>query len=383
MPLNEPAHLLLVTNTLVHGGAEAMLVRLAQTLNPRIVRPVALCLKEAGPGAEVLYQNQIPVHQHLLAHKYDFRVAARIIRLLRKYAPACIMAVGSGGDRMFWSTLAGRYIDAPVIVWSHVFPTVDYQAFERINRFLYPWVDAFVALGKRHQEALIRHEKISPQRLHVIRNGIDVSRFRIPEWKTSARQRMGVKDPHKIIIGHISNLRPVKKQNLFIEAARQIHNLRKNAVFVLIGDGPSRSKVQKKINEIDPEGKFIKWLGARDDVAELLQGMDIVCLTSRCECLSVAMLEAMATGKPFVAPRAGSLDEALIDHHTGRFFDPPTADQLAKVLIELIDDPDRRKQIGRNAQSKIESDFTACQMAREFENLVTGLLHNHGKISQV
>jgi glycosyltransferase involved in cell wall biosynthesis len=353
-----------------------MLVRLARALNPQSVRPVVICLKEAGPVADTLRQHHIPIHQNLLNHKYDFRVLFRLAGLVRYYAPSCLMAVGSGGDRMFWSTLAGRLAGAPVIVWSHIFPTADYQAFERINRLLYPWVNAFVALGRNHRQALIEHERIPADRLHIIRNGIEVSRFQISEWKDSARHRIDIKAPQRIIIGLLSNIRPVKKQKLFIEAARQTHIRRPNTFFALVGDGPSRHEIEKKIQKIDPEKTFITSLGARDDVAELLQGMDIVCLTSRCECLSVAMLEAMAAGKPFVAPNTGSLDEALIDHQTGRFFDPPDAEQLTNVLIDLIDKPDRRKQIGHQAQRKVESDFTVQQMADEFEQLVTSLLNN-------
>ena len=101
-----PIHLLMVTNRLAPGGAEQMLVRLALQLDPRLVRPVVLCLKDPGPWAERLRGRDVPLHAHLLAHKYDFRVIGRIRRLIEQYSPAVVMAVGNGGDRMFWSTLA-------------------------------------------------------------------------------------------------------------------------------------------------------------------------------------------------------------------------------------------------------------------------------------
>jgi glycosyltransferase involved in cell wall biosynthesis len=124
----------------------------------------------------------------------------------------------------------------------------------------------------------------------------------------------------------------------------------------------------------DPDGAFIRMLGERGDVATLMQGLDVVCLTSGWqECLSVVMLEAMAASKAFVAPRTGSLDEALVDGVTGRFFEPLTPDALAAVLIELLDDPAQRDRLGQRARQKVRAEFSVDRMARAFESLVSRL----------
>lgn len=364
----------MVTNTLVAGGAEAMLIQLARSLDPRWVRPVVLCLGEAGPAAGALADEAIPVHARLLAHKYDVRVISRISELVRRYEPACIMAVGSGGDRMFWSTLVGRRQRVPVIVWAHIFPDAAYHAFEWSNRLLYRWVDTFIALGQRHKAALIAHEWIPATRITVIRNGIDPAPFEKAEQRPAARQLLGLADERTLAVGIIANLRPDKRHDIFIEAAARTHAARPDTRFFIVGDGPQRPAVERMVARVDPRGEFIRMLGAREDVPVLMQGLDIVCLTSGWhEVLSIAMLETMAAGKAFVAPRIGSLDEALIDGRTGRFFNPPTAENLARVFIEWIDQPEQRRQLGEQARAKVRAEFTAKQMAQAFERIVLDL----------
>lgn len=373
---HQPVRLLLVTNTLAPGGAEAMLVRLALGLDREVVQPVVLCFKEPGVLAGELAGRSIPVHSWLLRHKFDLRVVGKLCRLIRRYEPVCVMAVGNGGDRMFWSALAARRTGAAMVVWSHVFPTVGHLTFEWLNRRLYGNVDAFVALGQRHREALVGLEGIPADRVHVIHNGIDVQAFAHEQGRGEARSRLGVGDEETVVVGIVANLRPDKRHDVYVEAAAKVRAERKACRFVIIGDGSQREAVRQMAAERDPGGAFISILGERDDVPTLLHGLDIVCLTSEWqECLSVAMLEAMAAGKAFVAPRIGSLDEALIDGRTGRFFEPLTAEALAAVLIELIDQPEKRASLGQQARARVRAEFSTDRMARRFEQLVTGLYH--------
>lgn len=349
-----------------------MLVRLAGALDPARVRPVVICFREAGIWGRPLTEARIPLHENLLRHKYDIAVVGRLRRLILGNRPACIMAVGSGGDRMFWSTLAGRATEAPVIVWSHLFPTAGEPEFEWINRRVYRWVDAFVALGRRHAAALAAAADVPSRRIHVIHNGIDVDQVHQPDQRERARHLLNLGSGH-VAIGLVANLRPIKQVDLFIDAAARVGVVRPETRFFVVGEGALRSELEARIARLGRLGANIRLLGAREDVPLLLQAFDVVCLTSRRECLSVAMLEAMAAGKPFVAPRVGSLDEALIDGETGRFYEPQNAEGLTAVLTELVDSPDERQRLGRSAQAKVRAEFRLEQMARAFEDLMERL----------
>jgi len=370
----EAKRLLLVTNRLATGGAEHMLITLARLLDRRRVVPLAACLQEPGPLACQLEAAGVGVHTYLSRHKADVFTVDRLTRLIRRESIDAICAVGSGGDRMFWSTLAARQTGIPSIVWSHVYPYPGHLGFERTNRFLYRCVDCFVALGRRHRLALIRREHIPAGRVMVIRNGIEVDRLDRPDLRAEGRQRLGLGAADAVAVGIVANLRPDKRHDVFIDAASRIAGERPDAVFYIIGGGAGESSVRRLIRDSGLSDERLRFLGERTDLPLLMQGLDVVCLCSEWqECLSVVMLEAMAAGRAFVGPAIGSLDEALIDGHTGRMIPPADALALAKVLTELIADSDQRLRLGRNARDKVNKEFRADQMAKAFENLVGSL----------
>jgi len=378
-PVSNASRLLLVTNRLVTGGSEQMLITLARSLDRRRVVPVVACLKQGGPLVGRLSEAGIAVHADLLRHKADVLVIDRLVRLFRRERIDVVCAVGSGGDRMFWSALAARYAGRACVVWSHVYPSPDHPGFEWANRALYRYVDRFVALGARHRRALIRMENAPAGRVQVIRNGIDVEPFDRPNLRPEARRRLDIGGEAKVAIGMVANLRPDKRHDVFIEAAGRLAKRYPQVVFYLIGGGPEEQTVQRLANRSGLGRDRLRLMGERNDMDVLMQGLDIVCLCSEWqECLSIVMLEAMAAGRAFVGPAIGSLDEALIDGETGRFVRPADPTSLARVLAELIGNPDQRSALGARARAKVLGEFRAKQMARAFEELTLSLSRRSG-----
>lgn len=377
-----PSRLLLVTNRLVMGGAERMLIALARSLDRRRVVPVVACFREAGPLAEHIEQADITVHAELLRHKADVGVIERLIRLFRQERIDVVCAVGSGGDRMFWSTLAARKAGRACVVWSHVYPTRGHRGFERANRALYRCVDRFVALGERHRRVLSRLENVPAGRIEVIRNGIEVEAFDRPDLRPEARRRLGMPNDETVAVGIVANLRPEKRHDVFIEAAGRLVGRRTRPadqpgtkpVFYVIGAGPHETLVRQWAEKSGLPSDRLVLMGERHDVDVLMQGLDIVCLCSEWqECLSIVMLEAMAAGRAFVGPKLGSLDEALIDGVTGRFVRPGDTESLTQVLSELIRDPAQRAALGRGGREKVIAEFRTEHMAQGFERLTQSL----------
>lgn len=361
---------LFISTDLRRGGAETITLLAAKHWLRQYGRPVIGCMRRGGGLLAEAAALGIPVHEGLIHHKFDFRVIRRLRRLFDAESIGSIIAVGSGGDRMFWSILAAWPRELPVLVWSHTFPTPNHVEFEWINRRLYGRVSAFIAQGQRHQEALIRIADVPADKIHVIRNGIEVDAYHHPEWRDEARSRLGLAgQPEAIAVGLLANLRGVKRPDIFIEAARRVRALRKNVRFYLIGDGPCRPRVEEHIRSVDASGAYLRILGERDDVPILLQGIDIACLSSRTECFSLAMLEAMAAGKAFIAPRVGSLDEALRDGQTGLFLEDLSADTLASAIQRLVDYPGFRARLGEEARMLVQTEFRVEYMAESLAAL--------------
>jgi glycosyltransferase involved in cell wall biosynthesis len=366
----EQLGVLLVTNRLEHGGAEHMLITLALHLLDGPLRPVVACLKDAGPLAGRLRNRGVTLYTDLLRHRFDVGVLLRLRRVIEQESIGTIIAVGSGGDRMFWSTLAGRWCGIKVIVWSHVFPDPAHLGFEWPNRLLYRYVDRFVALGQRHRKALVEMENVPDARTVVIPNGIDTAAFDCSERRAPVRARLGLSD-EQTAVAIVANLREDKRHDLFIQAAQILAGRYPTTRFYIVGDGPRREAVIRLARATNLLDRRVFLLGARDDVADLMQAFDVVCLCSEWqECLPITMIEAMAAGKAFVAPDMGSLDEALIDGQTGRFLRECSAAGLVEVLTDLMENPSRRADLGSAAQRCARERFTADQMARRFEETI-------------
>jgi len=348
-----------------------MLVALAKTLDRRRVVPTVVCLKDAGGLASELGEARVRLYCNLLRNKFDAFVICRLLRLIRRESIDAICVVPAGGDRMFWSTLAGRLAGIPCIVWSQFYPRLGFSGFERSNRVLLRCVERVVALGGRHRLALIRRERIPPGRVVVVRNAIAPEEFDRPEWRGEARRRLGVPADDTVAIGMVANLRVEKRHDVFIEAAKVLAGRYPHTVFYLIGGGTEEAVVRGWMAGSGLSGDRLRLLGPRDDLPVLMQGLDIVCLCSEWgECQSIAMLEAMAAGKAFVGPDIGSLDEALIDGLTGLTVQPADVPSLTAALERLIVNPAERNLLGQRARAKVFAEFRVEEMARQFEDLI-------------
>lgn len=363
---------LFITNRLEPGGAERMLLSLARHLRGYGIQPFVGCLKDAGPLAEESRRHGIPVFDRLLRFKLDGAVLLRLQRISMDNRIDIIVAAHSGGDRMFWSTLAGRLLGVPVVVWSHWFPRSGERHFERVNRLLYRWVDSYVALGEKHRLALIRHEHLPAGRIAVIPNAIEIDQFVNAARRSEARRRLGLAD-HQVAIAIIANLRREKRHDVFIQAARKLSADDGDLRFFIIGDGPHRDAVWAAAAASGLDHEVLRLLGERDDVAALLPGIDISCLCSEQECYSVTMLEAAAAGCAFIGPLAGCMTEFIEHRRTGLLIRPADVDSLADAMGELAGDRGLRRRMVDAARAKVTIGYDIDEMVRRFADLFTWL----------
>jgi len=369
-PFNgKPLRALFVTNRLTHGGAERMLLTLVKRLPDFGVTPVIACLQEAGPLAVECAARGIVVHGGILHHKTDVAVILRLRQIIESADIDVVVVAHSGGDRMFWPTLAAAVDDIPVVVWSHWFPRSGIAHIERPNRALYRFIDAFVALGDAHKSSLVRHEHVPAGRISIIRNGIELERFERQPPREVLRCGLDLK-PHEIGIGLIANLRPEKRQDLFIQAAARLAPDRRHLRFFLIGDGPDRHRVASLVQDAGLPQATLSMLGARDDTPELLRALDIACLCSDVECMPVVMLEAAAAGCAFIGPNVGCVPEFLTHRENGLVINASDPAGLADAISELSADSALRHRLTESAARRVHQGFDAADMSRDFARLL-------------
>jgi glycosyltransferase involved in cell wall biosynthesis len=143
-----------------------------------------------------------------------------------------------------------------------------------------------------------------------------------------------------------------------VEAARAVPA----AVFLIAGEGPERTDLEAAARRSAVEDR-VRLLGPRDDVPALLAACDVFVLPSLFEGAPLAILEAMAAGRPVVASRIGGVDELLLDGVTGLLVPPADPAALAGAILRLIATPALRVRLADAGRERARA-FDAPAMAR-------------------
>jgi glycosyltransferase involved in cell wall biosynthesis len=114
-------------------------------------------------------------------------------------------------------------------------------------------------------------------------------------------------------------------------------------------------------------GGNVVFAGTRSDVDRLLPLLDVFALASRTECFPMALLEAMAVGRPAVCTDVGGVSEILEDAVTGYTVPPRDPAALADRLLELLTDPARAELMGNAGRRRLEAEFTLDRSVRNAE----------------
>lgn len=363
----QPLKTSFVLTSMPVGGAEMLLVNLINRFDRRIIEPEVICLKQPGPlGVEL--SQQIPVHSNMLRNKWDLRVLWKLYHRFRRSHTDAVVTIGAG-DKMFWGRLAARMAGVPVIC-SALHSTGWPDGVGRLNRKLTPITDAFIAVAQDHAQFLINWEGFPRQRVFMIPNGVDTEKFK-PDLTRRAWLRQSLNIPeHAQLVGIVAALREEKNHSQFINAARDVLRAHSDTRFIIVGDGPTRTEIERQISELCLQ-RFFHLLGTRSDTAEILAGLDVFALTSRNEANPVSILEALSCGIPVVSPNVGSIHETVIDGTTGILTAPGNADETAQAIVNLLDNPPWANELGRNGREHVANSWSLRAMVTGYERLIT------------
>jgi len=153
----------------------------------------------------------------------------------------------------------------------------------------------------------------------------------------------------------------------FVEAARQIRDLRVSARFVVVGDvdPANRAAIDASvINAWKNEG-YVEFWGFRTDMANVLKQASIACLPSYREGLPKSLLEAMAAGLPCVTTDVPGCRSAVRDGDNGLLVQPRDAQSLAAALIRLIRDVDLRQRMGNRGLDRVTAEFSSTRVIEQ------------------
>jgi len=230
----------------------------------------------------------------------------------------------------------------------------DYQAkhplLAKLERILHKRMDAVLGNSAAVTAQLIA-EGAPRDRVHLIRNGIDLARF--------ANPKPVPRPADKVVIACVANLIPYKGHADLIDALARISREPTWELWCAGRDDGIGAALQA-LAQAAGIGDRIKLLGARSDVPDLLAAADIAVLPSHEEGFPNAVLEAMAARRAVVGTRAGGIPEAIDDGKTGLVVPPRDPAALGAALSRLIADAPLRAAMGEAGCARIEGEFSVA-----------------------
>ena len=232
-------------------------------------------------------------------------------------------------------------------------------------------IDAFVAVSPETAEFARKRNEIDDRKLVVIPNGIELGRFHPePTARERIRRELGI-DAGAWVIGTVGRIAPEKNHALLLRAAAPL--LGPQHRLVVAGDGPLMASLRELVAELKIAG-FVHLLGARGDVPDVLNALDVFVMSSSTEGLPLVVLEAMATSLPVVSTSVGGIPDVLDEGQTG--FLVPSEDEAAlrDRIARLHADQAVTRAAGAKARSVAVSRYSGERMQREYLELYARVL---------
>ncbi len=244
------------------------------------------------------------------------------------------------------------------------------------ERVLVEFVTRVIAVSRTHARYLARVTGLPLERIEIIENGIDLGAWPAvtAETRRQARNHLGI-GANDQVVAMIAGLRPEKAHEVLLEAVARLAEKRTQIGVLLAGDGPRRAALEEHAQRLGI-AKRVEFLGVRRDVARLLHASDMVVLPSRdvVETLPLSVLEAMASGVPVIASRAGSVPEVVIDGETGLLVTPGSAGELSGAIAAVLDDPEAAARRAELARARVETYYSVDRTTAGYLELFDKLM---------
>ena len=354
-----------VNKTVVHvitglgtGGAERMLVQLAEAAQARGFPQHVVSLNGGGPFADSLRGQNIPVTDLGMTSFVSVPAGLfKLIRLIHRLSPGVVQGWMYHGN--LFAALAHRMAPGAksrALFWGLRASNMDAKRYSRIMRlsaWLSSWPDIVIA-NSESGAAFHQAQGFRPRRVVIIDNGIDSAIFRSDQIERNAvRAELGIAPDAPVVI-HVARVDPMKDHQTFLKAMAKVPSV----TALMVGSGTDRLAAPPNV----------KALGLRQDMARLYAAADIVVSSSAFgEGFSNAIAEGMSAGLVPIATDVGDARRIIGD--TGYIVRPADADAIAEAIKQECISTKERIEKGARARMRIVRNFTAAHSLEAFSSL--------------
>lgn len=307
----------------------------------------------------------------------DLRALVALYRLIRDFRPQVVHTHTAKAGLL--GRVAGRLAGVPVIVHTyhgHVlrgyFGPLRSRFFRWVERRLARLSQALVAVSGSVREDLVDLGVAPAARIRVIPLGLELSPLAEALPRGGLRREAGV--PEQVpLIGIVGRLVPIKDVGTFLGAAVRVRQTLPEARFAIVGDGQERRLLQAECERLGLS-EVLHFHGWRRDMRTVFGDLDLVVNCSLNEGTPVALIEALAAGRPVVATRVGGTPDLLAGGRFGMLVPPADPESLARAIVETLRAPEESERRARAGQEFVLVHHSADRLVSDIDNLYRELL---------
>jgi glycosyltransferase involved in cell wall biosynthesis len=299
----------------------------------------------------------------------------RLYRAMRAFRPEIVhthtakagalgrIAAKAAGVRTLVHTYHGH-------VLSGYFNPVVSSFFRRVESSLAPFTDSLLTVSESVKEDLVRLKVARADRVRVMPLGLDLEPLAKPLPRGSLRREAGWTDTARVV-GIVGRLVSIKDLDTFLDAATIATRASDDLRFAIVGDGEERHRLEAKAA---PLGNRVHFFGWRKDPDAVLGDMDLVVNTSLNEGTPVALIEALAAGRPVVATSVGGTPDLLDNGRFGTLVTPRSPEAVAAAMSAALAPGSTALARAEDGRKEVLRKYSVSRLVEDMAALYRSLL---------
>lgn len=372
------------------GGPAIHVILLSSLMNSFGYKTTLIRGQEGRDEGKMDYLAQkydiLPVYLPELGQKINFfkdlLALIKLFIIIKKEQPDIVHTHTAKAGAI--GRIAAWFSGVPVIIHTfhgHVlleyFSNLKNKIFLIFEKILARLTTQLITLSPKLKDELVGLGVTPSEKISVIPLGFDLKPFIFSnQHRGKFKKILGVPEETRLV-GIIGRLVPIKNHDMFLKAAvmvkeRFLSNGNNSLVFVIVGDGELRLKLEDKTRLSGLED-IVRFVGFKTDLSIIYPDLDVVVLSSHNEGTPVSLIEAMAVGLPVVATSVGGVPDLIQDNITGLLVPKGEPSALAEAILKLLTNKDLSKSLGKAAQEFVINKFDIQRLVSDLDGLYRNL----------
>jgi glycosyltransferase involved in cell wall biosynthesis len=362
---------LFISVHLNYGGAEVGLATTLKNIDKGRFDFTIVSIEKKGPigeeierlGFKVIYLNEI-------ARLSNIALIKKVSRILRNEKPDILHT--SLFYANFFGRMAALFNRPPVVITEERSMYTEKRFYHiLIDKIFSGITDKIIVCSESVLNFTASQEGIRKDKFSLIYNAVDDRRFSIPDSREDIRRKFGLSS-EDFIVGTVGSLISKKGHRFLIEAVNRSAGQIPSIKLLIAGEGEERKNLENLAGSLGIGDRTL-FMGARNDVPELMKAMDVFILPSLQEGFPRTLIEAMYMGLAVCVSNISGIPEIVRDGENGFLIEPGDIEAIAEKILLLQKDSGLREKLGFNARKTVESGYLAKNYLTSLEGLYSKL----------